>query len=152
MQLETTSRAFKKWLKRIEDTETPWTEKDIIYFRKAVGSSGLKDPTERALLRSLFVQTAESIGGYRITREHCAKGTGYVLSKSLRQDGRPRKGCIFTPWQLGIFQNLQEHRLVDLWFNGNAYFHHFLPVYRAIAKFGDTVDYVGTTYSLMRVI
>lgn len=52
------SKAFKKWVARIEDTTTPWSEQDIIYFRKAVGSSGIKDIAERELLRRMFAERA----------------------------------------------------------------------------------------------
>lgn len=148
----TGTKAFKKWLKRIEDVTTPWTEQEIIYFRKAVGSSGLGDPAERALLRDKFAETVERIGGYRITREHCQKGTGYVLTKSLRKDGHLRKGSKFTKWQLGTFQNLSHHLLVDLYFSGNQYRDHYLPVYRAVSKMGDSVDYIGATYDMIQVI
>lgn len=140
--------AFDRWLKRVKDVITPWTEHEIIYFRKAIGVSGLVDPAERAFLRSEFEACAASIG-YRITAEQDSKGRGYLLSMSLRRDGRTkRKGCILGDHELCVLKELDRHYLVGLASNGPC----FLPVYRAVAVGGESFDYIGATYEMVRVV
>jgi hypothetical protein len=147
-----TSKAYKKWEARINDLTTPWTESDVIYFRKATGHSGLKDRGERVALQALFRDTIGHAGfdGYRITRQHDVKGQAYVISNSQRVDGQLRKGSKFSARELQVFKQLEHHLLVGMWFPqyGNDC---WFPIYRAVSPVG-YVEYVGVTYEQMTVI
>lgn len=143
------TKAYDKWLSRVNNAETPWSEQEIIYFRKAVGASGIQDACLRETLREKFADVAYS-PGYRITREHSEKGRAYLLAKSLKKDGTPRKGCRLGDFELGVLRNLEEHRLVGL--ERASAGEHYWPIYRAIAEDGTSFDYVGATYELVQVI
>lgn len=141
-----TSTAFKKWKARIENLSCPWTENDIIYFRKAVGHNGLQDPAERALLISLFNTMISDTDGVFITEQHSRKGQIYLLENSLKKNGDPRKQNIFGEYELHILKNLSHHLFVGLYRNG-LFCDHYFPIYRAVDKDGNYMDYVGATYS-----
>jgi hypothetical protein len=145
------SKSFKKWLARIEDTKTPWTEKDIIYFRKAVGRSGLKDRTESALLISKFEHMLDNIGGYRITREQDEKGRVYLLDNSVKKNGQLRKHNKLGQFEINVLRNLDFHFFCGL-HQTQAYYEHYLPVYRAVAKDGSYFEYIGAMYFHVEVL
>lgn len=146
------SKAYLKWEARVNDTTTPWTEQEVIYFRKATGHSGLKDRNERIALQALFRDTIGHDGfqGYRITRQHDVKGQAYVISKSERVNGQPRKGTKFSARELQVFKQLEHHLIVGMYFPQYG-LDCWLPIYRAVAPCG-YVEYVGATYELMVVI
>lgn len=146
------SKAYVKWESRINDLSTPWSEQEIIYFRKATGHSGLKDKGERIALQALF---RDSIGydgfeGYRITRAQDVKGQAYVISKSQRVDGTLRKGTKFSFRELRVFKELEHHLLVGMYFPQHG-LDCWFPIYRAVALCG-WVEYVGATYEQMTIV
>jgi len=145
------SKSFKKWLARIEDTKTPWTEHDIIYFRKAIGHSGLKDRSEAELLYSRFDKMVDKIGGYRITSEQDEKGRVYLLDSSLKKNRQPRKMNKLGGFEIGVLKNLDFHFFCGL-YNNNPYYEHYFPVYRAVAKDGTYFEYIGATYFQVEVL
>lgn len=142
-------KAYDRWLARINDTTTPWLETDVIYFRKAVGQSGIQDPTTRAELRGLFADHAYA-QAYRITDAHSEKGRAYLLGKSLKQNGARRKGCRLGAFEIGVLKQLSHHYLVGLERDRNV--EHFLPIYRAVAINGDYFDYIGATYDQVEIL
>ncbi len=143
-------KTYEKWRVRIIDHDTPWTENEIIYFRKAIGQCGMKDPVQRASLRNLFFINTESIY-YRITDEQSERGRDYLLSKSLKLNGERRTGCKLDSYELNVLRNLDHHLFVGLECS-TAGLAHYFPVYRAVSKTGDSFDYVGATYSQMEVL
>lgn len=145
------SKSFKKWLARIEDTKTPWTEHEIIYFRKAIGSSGLKDREEAAMLVSRFERMVHNIGGYRITYEQDEKGRLYLLHNSLKQNGQLRKNNKLGQFEIDVLRNLDFHFFCGL-YQMQAYYEHYLPVYRAVAKDGSYFEYIGVAYFYVEVL
>lgn len=140
--------AYKKWLARIEDKKTAWTEQEIIFFRRAIGQCGLKDPAERALLRSLFADAVEN-EGYKITREQDMKGLRYLLDKSLKKNGEHRKGSKFGTFELAVLLHFSHHTLSGLY--RDTYCEHYLPIYRAYDTEGNWFEYVGTTYEQIQI-
>jgi len=130
---------YRKWLARVLDHDTPWEEREIIGFRTLVR----RDPGAQYLLECFQVR-AEA-GVYRITPGQDRKGVEYLLSKSLKKSGKPRKGCRLSPEHLAVLRDLDHHQLVgiDLQVRG-AY-------YVAIAKSGASFQYLGTMYEQMWV-
>ncbi len=148
------TKSFERWLNRVNDTETPWAESEIIYFRKAIGMAGLKDQAQRNLLVSSFrLMVEKDVQSYHITEAQSLKGRDYLLSQSLKANGTRRKGCRLDQSQLDILQALETHYFVGLWnmgqFSGSAY---YLPIYRALDVNGNWFDYIGATYSQVRVL
>lgn len=139
-----------RWALRVDTTDTPWLEAEIIYFRKAIGSAGLKDATTRRRLAREFIYNAMRLK-YRITEEHSVKGQQYLLSKSLRQDGTERSGNRLGSFEIGVLKDLDRHMLVNLYRPQEA-FESYLPVYRAIDSKGAWFEYVGATYEQVRVL
>lgn len=146
-----TNKAFDKWMARIQDTKTPWTEQEIIYFRKAIGLAGIKSEHLRNCLRTAFNSMNPY---YSITREQSEKGRKYLLDKSLKKNGQKRKGCKLGEWELDILRNPDMvHYFVGL-HQPQASLEYYLPVYRAIVT-GETCwyfEYIGASYELMEVI
>lgn len=145
------SKSYRKWEARINDHASPWTESEIVYFRKATGPFGLKDRGERVALQALFRDTLTDIDGYRITRQQDVKGQAYVLTKSLKKNFERRKGCKFTDLELKVFKELEHHLLVGMYFPQHG-LEWWLPVFRAIGGDGAWVEYVGAPYELMVVL
>lgn len=145
------SKAYVKWLARIQDTDTPWSEQDIVYFRKAIGSSGLSSVSERADLKARFEALAVG-GSYKIGHGHSNKGATYLLNKSLRKDGARRKGCKLGERELAVLRDISHHLFVGLYNQGQHIYESYLPVYRAVAADGSTFEYVGATYDLVQIV
>lgn len=139
----------EKWMRRVLDIETPWTEHEIIYFRRAVGVSGIRDEDAKAVLRSMFTETATA-GRYRITTSQDEKGRAYLLSKSLLRNGTPRKGCRLGARELDILSNFSHHTLIGL-YRPQAGYEHFLPIYKMHSLDGRSFEYVGTVYEQLLV-
>lgn len=139
------SKAYTKWLKRIKDVSSPWTENEIIYFRKAIGPAGIKD----AVLRSKLVGEFNRWTVRHITREQSERGRNYLLSKSFKQNGNRRKGCIFGTRELDILNKLYTHYFVGLYWTNNRY---TVPIYRAVDVDGNFFDYTGTYYSNIKIV
>jgi hypothetical protein len=148
-----TSKAFKRWKARIEDTKTPWTEKEIVYFRAAIGKSGLARDEERHTLKDLFKEMIDNTGGVRITQVQDIKGQQYLLNNSLKLNGEPRKNNILGSMELNILKTLDYHLFVGVYnpvgFQG---FDSYLPIYRAISTSGAFFEYTGTVYDQITII
>lgn len=148
---ESKMKAVDKWMRRLQDHKTPWTEQEIISFRKALGFCGLKDKDERGLLLAEW----EHSDGYRITRQHDAKGQAYMLSKSLKADCKTkRKGCKLTDFDIRVLRELDYHLFIGLYSqkNGLGETLGYLPVYRAISIGGAWFEYIGTMYEQTQVL
>lgn len=147
------SKAFTKWLARVKDTKTAWTESEVIYFRKAIGICGLKDQEERLILKMEFEERASN-KGYSILPEHNEKGRNYLLSKSLKKNGQVRKGSKLGARELDIMLNLKHHKLTALYpqCNGFGQALGYLPVYTAYDRKGNHFQYIGATYEMMQIV
>jgi hypothetical protein len=82
-------------------------------------------------------------GGARITDQHDEKGRSYMLSKSFKKDGSPRKNGVLSEAQGKVLENLQHHLLVDFRYDSIG---RVQAVYRAVAKDGTYFDYMGCQY------
>lgn len=144
---------YKKWMERIQDTERPWTESEIIYFRKAIGAAGIKDAEVRKELHNLFWDTlhGNDYSIYRITDEHSTKGQRYLLERSLRRDGGYRKNSKLGYREIGILRALSHHLFVGL-YRPQGGLDYYLPVYRAVALDGQWFEYVGATYEQVIIL
>lgn len=130
----TTRRTYMKWLARVRDADTPWSENEIIYFRKWVR----RNMNKASELAASFARIAGG-NGYRITDTQSERGRLYLLGKSLRRNGGKRAGCRLGDFELRVLRNLLEHRLVGIDDRG--------AVYRAIATTGEWFDYLGVAYA-----
>ena len=72
------SKAFKKWSNLLDQKATgqPWSENEIIYFRKTLSDTGLKCDKEKQTLLDKF-HDIMPIDGYNITMEQQDKGINY---------------------------------------------------------------------------
>ena len=142
------NNAYSKWSFRISDINNAWTEKDIIYFRKAIGNYGIKDETLRNKLKANFYRILNQIEGYLITNDQSEKGKNYLLSNSLKKDGTKRKNCKLGNREIEILQNLDYHQFVGLHeqVNGLGKICGYLPIYKAVSMDGKSFEYVGTHY------
>ncbi len=134
------SKTFNKWLTRVQDNETPWSENDIIYFRKAVGSSGLKSNDERDELRGAF----NSDEGYKITENQTSKGINYLKNTIYKANGSLRntiKSRAFGLREKAIIDNFSHFLFTDIHNGSSNYYEFYLPVYRVIAKNGSYFEY-----------
>lgn len=138
------SKSYNRWLTRVKDFQTPWTEKEIIYFRKAVGQAGIKNSTERM---DLLMRVSGR--KYRITTDHSEKGRNYLLNKTLKRNGGLRKGAKLGRRELQILRNLSHHNFVGLYEYCPGY---YFPIYEAVSLNGKTFSYIGCTYSQLEVL
>lgn len=135
---------FNKWLNQTE--RECWSEKDIIYFRKAINSSAIS-PEQHDLLMD-----AVEGKSYALHPEQQDKGTRYLLSKSLKLNGTPRKHNKLSPECISILRNDPVHRLVGFR-NLNPYgMNSYVAVYEAKDSFGRCFRYTGVTYDLLDVL
>lgn len=136
------SKTFLKWEKRVQDTATPWTENEIIYFRKAVGSSGLKDELERQSLREQFEQRAKK--GYGITPEQTEKGINYLKNTCFKKNGSLRdtkKRMTFGLREIAIIKDFYEFKFVGIYDASPNHYRFYTPVYRVIDSRGNAFEY-----------
>lgn len=139
-----TPRTFKKWLLRVGNTTDPWTETEIVSFRMAVRRA----PKEQRLQLLYRFEVTAPTGLYRITDEQSEKGRLYLLSKSLRLDGRRRAGCKLGIRELSILRSLSHHEFTGLYASGSG----FHPVYTAVSTDGSYFTYTGVTYDMLEVL
>ena len=146
-----TNKTYIKWKTILENKAQgqPWTEHEIIYFRKAIGMAGIKDAELRHKLKNMFFELMP-IGGYNITNEQSQKGTNYLLKNSYKLNGQLRKNNIFGDRELNILKNCFEHKLIDLYQYNQA--EYYSPVYSAIDTDGNSFDYLGVSYSMIRIV
>lgn len=139
-----TNKTYDKWLKRVKDRRTPWTENDIIYFRRAVGSSSHM-PTQ---LKQELVRRFQETAPYRITAAQTAKGLDFLRRKAFRIDGKPRQTADFpfSNYELTIIKTASHFQFVGLANSAYLYgggYTWYLPIYRLYSKSGDYFDYIG---------
>ena len=142
------SKAFKKWVARIDSLNNTWTQSELIYLRKAIGHCGLNDPAERALLFSLFNRKCAE-ATLRILPEHDLLGQNYLLSKSLMKNGKPRKRNILSEEQLNVMKVLDHHTIDGL---KRCAGNNIFPVYTAYGKNGNWFSYTGCMYEHMEIV
>ncbi len=143
-------KTYKKWKTRIE-SPTPWTEKDIIYFRKYLNGNG-KYSDE---LYELFYENMPN-GGYDITPEQSQKGIDYLRTKSFKKNGQPttRALQIFTEYQLNTIKDFYEFKLTNL-YDTSVYWGgrpNLVAVYSCADSTGDCFEYLGIPFDLTRIV
>jgi hypothetical protein len=148
------SKTYKKWQNIIDDKQkwsnAPFSEHEVIYLRKAIGSSGLKCIDERYTLLSHFQDTMPETG-FNITVDHQQKGIDYLRNNTYKKNGTLRKNNILGSFERGVIDNFKEFKLVDLRNASENSYDFYLPIYRCIAKDGSYFDYTGTVYSMIKI-
>jgi len=146
MELLTKNKTVSKWLKRVRDRETPWTENEIIHFRKFIGRSGYGDEFTRMELCRMFS------GPYDITAEQSAKGIDWLKRFAFKADGQPRqtKNMPFAERELNIIRNFHEFKFTGV-YNTNQNYDFYIPVYQVIDKDGNSFEYT-TNMGLIEVV
>jgi len=143
-----TKKTYNKWLARILDKRTPWTEQDIIFFRKAVKEVSL----EADRLRIKFEQKCP-IKGYHITAEQTEKGLNYIRKLAFSSNGKLRhtKDNPFNDREAAIIADFYEFRFVGLAqmppYYGSFYF--TAPIYRVVGNNGKSFEYLGVHKSMI---
>ena len=124
-------RTFKKWLKRVQDDKTPWTENEIIYFRKFIRTS-----EQRKYLLSLFKEE------YSITKEQTIKGIEYLRNTVFKKNGKFRntKNMPFGEREIDVIKDFKEFKFVGL-SSVSQYTLYYIPVYRVIDNQGNSFEY-----------
>lgn len=150
------NRTLNKWMNLVDDKSKriPFSENDIIYFRKAVGSCGLKDSDDRERLMDHF-ETLMPVEGYEITQEQKQKGINYLRENTYKKNGQLRKNNIFGDAERHVIDNYEDFNFIGLYPASNGLglnSGYYLPVYRCWAKDGSYFDYTGTAYSMIRVL
>lgn len=150
------NKTFAKWLARVLDTTTPWSENDIIYFRKAVGHCGIKDVELRRILVDKFNETVSKIGGYDITPDQSNKGLDYIKSVAMRRDGTPSqsKDNCFGAREISIMNDFSKFTFAGLYeqVNGIGEVMGYLPIYETFGTDGNSFEYVGAAKGIMQVV
>lgn len=145
------NKTFNKW-KDLIDTKlkysnAPWGEKEVVYFRRALGLAGMKD-RDKALELRFYFDEVMPFDGYNITVEHQQKGINYLRDNTFKKNGQLRKNNIFGQSEIDIINNYKEFKFVGL-IDVRGY---YLPIYRCIAENGDYFDYTGTMYSMIEIL
>lgn len=138
-------KTFNKWMQQTK--QECWSEKDIIYFRKAINGSSSATPEQRQELLS-----AAHDKTYKLHPEQQDKGTKYLLSNSLKLNGSPRKNNKLGSFELSILKSDPVHELVGFYNDSPNSYVNFVPVYRATDASGNWFEYLGVTYSMLRVL
>lgn len=150
--IETKNNSYKKWYKLIETklkyANAPFSEHEVIYFRKSVGASGIKDQGLRADLKRHFYASMPE-DGYNITLEHQQKGIDYLMANTFKKNGTLRKNNMFGSFELEVLKNYSHFKFVGLHRAGMS--DYVLPLYECIAHNGDSFTYIGTVYSCIEV-
>lgn len=136
-----TSKTYTKWSKRVIDAITPWTENDIIYFRKYIGSSGGTDDTQRNMLLTLFNSVVD---GYSITPDQTTKGIDYLRNAIWTSKGKPRrtaKAKVFGSRERAIILDFNQFKFVGVQDISHSEYRFYVPVYRVIANNGAYFEY-----------
>ena len=146
------NKAYIKWLNLIdskrENFNAPWSESEIIYFRKAIGLAGINDVKLRSNLLDYFNSSMPD-EGFNITLDQKEKGINYLLSNTYKKNGTLRKNNIFGTFELNVLKQYEDFKLISLYEYGNG--GYYLPVYRCISKNGSYFDYLGTVYSQIKI-
>lgn len=152
------NKSYNKWtnliINKLKWENAPFTESEVIYLRKAIGPSGLKDRDLAYDLSQHFTDLMPR-DGYNITLEHQQKGIDYLRDNTFKKSGKLRKNNIFNEYCINILNNYKEFKFVGLHEQVNFYGYssgHVLPIYRCIAEDGTYFDYTGTMYSMIEVL
>jgi hypothetical protein len=151
------SKSYKKWKDLINSKmrcyNAPWTESEIVFFRKAIGYCGLKDVELRSKLHDHFHDHMPK-EGYNISMDQAQKGINYLRSKTYKLNGDLRKGNIFGEFERSVINNFRHFKFVGLYpqTNGTGETLGYLPVYRCIAENGCYFDYTGTAYQAIEIL
>lgn len=145
-------KTVAKWENRVSDKETPWTENEIIYFRKFVGSSGCKDEITRKRLINLLDKTSDLVG-YNITPEQTQKGINYIKNVAFKKSGEPRnsKQNVFGQFEQRVIKNFYCFKFVGLCNIANNGYAFYVPIYRVLAHDGSWFEYT-TNMGRMEVV
>jgi len=146
------NKTLLKWMgvidEKVQYVNSPFTEHEIIYLRKAIGASGLKCPMDRIELVNHFHNSMPE-EGYNITADHQAKRINYLLDNTFKKNGQLRKNPIFSDFELRVISDFKEFKFVGL--HREGYSEYYLPLYECISNQGDSFTYTVNEYS-MRVI
>jgi hypothetical protein len=127
------NKTFNKWFKRVQDNQTPWTENEIIYFRKYLRAN----PDKYNVLMDSFKSE------YSITPEQTKKGYDYIYNTCFKKNGelRETKDMPFGVLEANVIRNFKEFRFVGLNSIGLLNHDFYLPVYKVIAQDGTYFEY-----------
>jgi len=144
------NKTLLKWMgvidEKVQYVNAPFSEQEVIYFRKAIGASGLKCPMDRRELVNHFHNSMPE-EGYNITADHQAKGIKYLLDNTFKKNGKPRKNNIFSDFGLSVISDFKEFKFVGVHRPGYSEF--YLPLYKCISNKGDSFTYTGNVYSMI---
>lgn len=137
-QLQKVNKTYLKWLDRILNTKTPWTENEIIYFRKYLGTLAHNNQLLFKSLKSEF----DRIGLYSITQEQSLKGINWLNKYAFKSNGQLRnaKGMVFGNREASIIKQFKEFRFTGLHPIGHSWT-YFAPIYEVIAIDGRSFEY-----------
>jgi hypothetical protein len=137
-------KTFNKYLKRVQDDSTPWTEMEIRYFRKYLR----ENPSKYSILMNLFKDE------YSITSEQTKKGIEYITKVCFKKNGELRKTKYmpFGTREARIIRDFKEFKFVGLYNTGSHYNNFYLPVYRVVSKNREYFEYTAGIWGNMEVI
>lgn len=145
-----TNKTYIKYNKLLEEKATgiPWTESEIIYFRKYINTRNL----DSDLIPKFYRCMPEN--GYQLTAAQDQKGTNYLLNNSIKKNGQLRKGSKLDSHEINILLNSPTNTFIGLQdLNTMKYgFTQYVAVYRMTDKDGRWFEYTGVTYSMLEVI
>jgi len=137
------NKTFRKWVDRVLDFQTPWSENDIIYFRKAIGYSGIKNANLRRALKCAFNAVLERLS-YAITPEQTTKGIEYLKFRTFKRNGdmRQAKSNPFGAREANIIKNFSHFEFCGVHNpNGFSGYEFYLPIYKVVARDGSSFEY-----------
>jgi hypothetical protein len=143
---------FEKWMVRVLDKKTPWTESQIRSFRKYIGSCGV----EFTSLKEILIDTLDF--NYDITKEQTKKGLNYLFKIAFKKDGSLRETKVypFGVREVEVLRNFSHFKFVGIERqNWNSYFDEYQassPVYRVVSKNGTSFEYVAGSFGSIEVV
>ena len=152
------NKTLNKWMNLVDDkikwANAPFSEHEIVYFRKAIGSCGLKDSDHRVRLLDHF-ENLMPVDGYNITEEQKTKGINYLRENTYKKNGQLRKNNIFGDFERHVIENYVDFKFIGVYPATNGLglnSGYYSPIYRCIASDGTYFDYIGVAYSMIRVL
>lgn len=145
------SKTYTKWLNRVNDVLTPWTENEIIYFRKYLGESSSITDDQRHILLDLFNTNSE----YNITPEQTNKGIAWLTNTIWTSKGKARStelARVFGYREKSIVNNFYEFKFVGLQNVSQNSYRFYMPVYRVVAKDGSSFEYVAGSMGTVNIV
>ena len=140
------NKTLKKWCdlidKKGEMQNAPFSEHEIIYLRKAIGPSGIKESGASDYLYDYFYDNKPHCD-YNITTEHGRKGIEYLLKNTFKKNGNLRKNNIFNEYHINIIKDYSFFTFSGLYNVGNGY---MLPLYKCYDSKGNYFEYTGNVY------